>query len=134
MSGTQDVDATIAEMQAELDALRHEVSGWRARFEKGKVRDLNFTLKAGEVLALVGESGSGKTFSALKLAHGLVANAKNNRVCVIDTENHRASHYDTDFDFDVINLGLYLRNDGFFLLDIVVSKVLNTNPKRFKHT
>jgi len=56
------------------------------------------------VICLYGESGSGKTFSALKLAHGLVANAKNNRVCVIDTENHRASHYDADFDFDVINL------------------------------
>ena len=53
------------------------------------------------VICLYGESGSGKTFSALKLAHGLVANAKNNRVCVIDTENHRASHYDADFDFDV---------------------------------
>ncbi len=52
MSGTQDVDATIAEMQAELDALRHEVSGWRARFEKGKVRDLNFTNSGHEVAPL----------------------------------------------------------------------------------
>ena len=52
MSGTQDVDATIAEMQAELDALRHEVSGWRARFEKGKVRDLNFTNSRHEVAPL----------------------------------------------------------------------------------
>jgi hypothetical protein len=53
-------------------------------------------------ICLYGESSSGKTFTALKLAHGLIN--KGERVCVIDTENHRASHYDLDFDFDVINL------------------------------
>jgi hypothetical protein len=53
-------------------------------------------------ICLYGESSSGKTFTALKLAHGLINQGE--RVCVIDTENHRASHYDVDFDFDVINL------------------------------
>jgi DNA polymerase III delta prime subunit len=53
-------------------------------------------------ICLYGESSSGKTLTALKLAHGLINQGE--RVCVIDTENHRASHYDVDFDFDVINL------------------------------
>jgi len=52
MTGTQNVDATIAEMQAELDSLRQEVSGWRLRYEKGKVRDLNFTNSGHEVAPL----------------------------------------------------------------------------------
>ena len=52
-------------------------------------------------ICLYGESSSGKTFTALKLAHGLIN--KGEKVCVIDTENYRASHYDVDFDFDVIN-------------------------------
>jgi len=52
MTGTQNVDATIAEMQAELDSLRQEVSGWRVRYEKGKVRDLNFTNSGHEVAPL----------------------------------------------------------------------------------
>lgn len=53
-------------------------------------------------ICLYGETSSGKTLTALKLAHGLINQGE--RVCVIDTENHRASHYDVDFDFDVINL------------------------------
>ena len=52
MTGTQNVDATIAEMQAELDSLRQEVSSWRVRYEKGKVRDLNFTNSGHEVAPL----------------------------------------------------------------------------------
>ena len=52
MTGSQNVDATIAEMQAELDSLRQEVSGWRLRYEKGKVRDLNFTNSGHEVAPL----------------------------------------------------------------------------------
>jgi methylmalonyl-CoA mutase N-terminal domain/subunit len=52
MTGTHDVDATIAEMQQELDSLRQEVAGWRSRFEKGKVRDLAFTNSGHEVAPL----------------------------------------------------------------------------------
>lgn len=42
-----------------------------------------------------GKSGGGKTYSAIKLASGLVDGGK---VCLIDTENGRASHYADDFD------------------------------------
>lgn len=42
-----------------------------------------------------GKSGGGKTYSAIKLATGLVSGDK---VCLIDTENGRASHYADDFD------------------------------------
>lgn len=42
-----------------------------------------------------GRSGSGKTYSAIKLATGLV---NGDKVCLIDTENGRASHYADDFD------------------------------------
>ena len=52
MTGSHDVDATIAAMQQELDSLRSEVSGWRARYEKGKVRDLNFTNSGHELAPL----------------------------------------------------------------------------------
>jgi hypothetical protein len=48
-----------------------------------------------------GKSGSGKTYSALKLATGL---ANGGKICLIDTENSRASHYADEFNFDVINL------------------------------
>ena len=50
-------------------------------------------------LALMGPSGSGKTFSALSIAKGL-----GKKILVIDTENHSASTYADQFDFDLINL------------------------------
>jgi hypothetical protein len=53
------------------------------------------------VICLYGKSGGGKTYSALKLAQGLVGK---DRICLIDTENGRASHYADKFDFDVIDL------------------------------
>jgi hypothetical protein len=53
------------------------------------------------IICFYGKSGGGKTYSALKLAQGLIGK---NRVCVIDTENGRASHYADEFDFDVIDL------------------------------
>src|SRR5579883_1261237 len=43
------------------------------------------------LIALYGESGSGKTYSALKLARGLVG--PQGRICVIDTERKRARVY-----------------------------------------
>ena len=52
-------------------------------------------------LGITGPSGSGKTYSALRLAKGLVPDAK---IAVIDTENESASLYASDFDFDVINV------------------------------
>jgi hypothetical protein len=53
------------------------------------------------IICLYGKSGGGKTYSALKLAQGLIGSE---RVCLIDTENGRASHYADEFDFDVIDL------------------------------
>jgi len=59
--------------------------------------------KALPLLAMVyGKSGSGKTYSALKLAQGLVEEGE--RICLIDSENMRASYYSDIFDFDVINV------------------------------
>jgi hypothetical protein len=53
------------------------------------------------IICLYGKSGGGKTYSALKLAQGLIGK---DRICLIDTENGRASHYADEFDFDVIDL------------------------------
>jgi hypothetical protein len=53
------------------------------------------------IICFYGKSGGGKTYSALKLAKGLVGK---DRICLIDTENGRASHYADEFDFDVIDL------------------------------
>lgn len=50
-------------------------------------------------LALMGPSGSGKTYSALALAKGM-----GKKILVIDTENHSASTYADEFDFDVISI------------------------------
>ena len=61
--------------------------------------------KAIPLLAMLyGKSGSGKTYSALKLAQGLLDDPINERICLIDSENGRASYYSDEFDFDVINI------------------------------
>ena len=49
-------------------------------------------------LAIAGISGSGKTYSALRLARGLVGDK--GRIAFIDTENGSATLYDTLTDFD----------------------------------
>ena len=54
-------------------------------------------------ISLAGESGSGKTYSALRIARGLVG--PNGKIGVIDTEQKRASLYADCFGgFDVIDL------------------------------
>jgi DNA polymerase III delta prime subunit len=53
-------------------------------------------------LAITGPAGSGKTYSALRLARGLVG--PGGRIALIDTENGSASLYSEQFDFDVLNL------------------------------
>lgn len=53
-------------------------------------------------LAVTGPAGSGKTFSALRLARGLVG--IEGKIAVIDTENGSASLYSEQFDFDVLDL------------------------------
>ena len=54
--------------------------------------------EVGLLIGLIGASGSGKTFSAFRLAAGIVG--KGNRFAVIDTEARRALHYANMFDFD----------------------------------
>ena len=62
------------------------------------------TRKAIPLLTMIyGKSGSGKTYSALKLAQGLLEKPED-RICLIDSENMRASYYSDIFDFDVINI------------------------------
>ena len=56
-------------------------------------------------IGLTGVSGSGKTYSALRLARGLVG--PSGRIAVIDTENHSASIYASAFDFDVDDIDDY---------------------------
>jgi DNA polymerase III delta prime subunit len=53
-------------------------------------------------LAITGPAGSGKTYSALRLARGLVG--PDGKIALIDTENGSASLYSEQFDFDVLNL------------------------------
>ena len=52
----------------------------------------------GLLIGLAGASGSGKTFSAMRLASGIVGAGK--RFAVIDTEARRALHYADAFAFD----------------------------------
>lgn len=65
---------------------------------------MTFTFRPGArenvsvLLALAGASGSGKTFSAMRLASGIVGVGK--RFAVIDTEARRALHYADRFAFD----------------------------------
>jgi hypothetical protein len=54
-------------------------------------------------LALTGPSGAGKTYSALRLAVGLIKGT-GKRIAVIDTENRSASLYSETFDFDALEL------------------------------
>jgi len=51
--------------------------------------------------AITGPTGSGKTFSALRIAMGLVEGT-GKRVAFLDTENDSASLYSDKFDFDVM--------------------------------
>ncbi len=54
------------------------------------------------LIALAGPSGGGKTYSALRLARGLVGKA--GKVAMIDTEAGRALHYADRFDFDHLDI------------------------------
>lgn len=55
-------------------------------------------------LAIFGPAGSGKTYTALRLAAGLLGQTPTGAVAVIDTERGSASKYADRFDFDTLNL------------------------------
>lgn len=63
------------------------------------------------LIALAGASGSGKTFSALRLARGLVGPA--GKIAFLDTEAGRAKHYADRFDFDHGDMTPPFRPDRF---------------------
>ncbi|MGA1417159.1 MAG: acyl-CoA mutase large subunit family protein, partial [Gemmatimonadaceae bacterium] len=52
MTTPTELDPTLAAMRDELDRLRAEVEGWRARFATGEVRDLAYSNSATEVAPL----------------------------------------------------------------------------------
>ena len=56
----------------------------------------------GLLLGLIGQSGSGKTFSAMRIASGIVG--PSGKFAVIDTEARRALHYADKFSFDYCEL------------------------------
>ena len=51
------------------------------------------------LIGLAGGTGSGKTFSAMRIAKGIVAET-GKRFAVLDTEAGRARHYADQFEFD----------------------------------
>lgn len=63
--------------------------------------------EVGLLIGLVGASGSGKTYSAMRIAAGIVG--KGQRFAVIDTEARRALHYADKFAFDHCELSAPFR-------------------------
>lgn len=59
--------------------------------------------KLGVKVLCSGSSGSGKTYTALRLATGIV-NRAGGRIVMINTEGNRGDLYSKDFDYDVIDL------------------------------
>jgi methylmalonyl-CoA mutase, N-terminal domain len=49
MTTFRDLETTVRDQQEELERLRAEIAGWRARFDKGEKRDLAFVNSAKEV-------------------------------------------------------------------------------------
>jgi hypothetical protein len=58
--------------------------------------------QVGLLIGLIGPSGGGKTYTAMRLASGIVG--PGNRFAVIDTEARRSLHYAGMFDFDMCEL------------------------------
>jgi len=66
--------------------------------------------EVGLLIGAVGASGSGKTFSAMRLAQGIVGDG---RFAVIDTEARRALHYADMFRFDHCEMTPPFRPDSY---------------------
>jgi hypothetical protein len=67
--------------------------------------------EVGLIIGLIAPSGGGKTFSAMRLASGIVG--EGNRFAVIDTEARRALHYADQFKFDYGELHPPFRPDNY---------------------
>lgn len=67
--------------------------------------------EVGLLIGLIGPSGGGKTFSAMRMAAGIVG--KGNRFAVIDTEARRALHYADQFEFDHCELHPPFRPENY---------------------
>jgi hypothetical protein len=67
--------------------------------------------EVGLILGLIAPSGGGKTYSAMRLASGIVG--EGNKFAVIDTENRRALHYADMFSFDHCELHPPFRPDAY---------------------
>lgn len=67
--------------------------------------------KVGLLIGLVGCSGSGKTYTAMRLASGIVGKGK--RFAVIDTEARRSLHYAGMFDFDMCEVKAPFRPEAY---------------------
>jgi len=67
--------------------------------------------EVGLLIGLIGPSGGGKTFSAMRIAAGIVG--KGNRFAVIDTEARRALHYADQFEFDHCELHPPFRPENY---------------------
>lgn len=67
--------------------------------------------EVGLLIGVIGASGSGKTYSAMRLASGIVGDG--NRFAVIDTEARRALHYAEMFNFDHCELRPPFRPDTY---------------------
>lgn len=67
--------------------------------------------KVGLLIGLVGCSGSGKTYTAMRLASGIVGKGK--RFAVIDTEARRSLHYAGMFDFDMCEVKAPFRPESY---------------------
>lgn len=67
--------------------------------------------KVGLLIGLIGCSGSGKTYTAMRLASGIVGKGK--RFAVIDTEARRSLHYAGMFDFDMCEVKAPFRPEAY---------------------
>lgn len=73
--------------------------------------------KTAPKIAIVGSSGSGKTYSALRLARGLVG--KSGRIAVIDTENNSSCLYSDLTEFDVCSIAPSTLDNGVKIINTV---------------
>lgn len=73
-------------------------------------------------ILISGCSGSGKTFSGLRVATGMAKElsdqtGKEQRICLIDTENRRSCYYAKKFDYDILELDKYSPEDYIDAID-----------------